>query len=270
MITLSHGTHTVDIDYPEWEGYSPVITLAIESVETADGYDIWDNGIAYDYRVCKIDRSLLSETDCAALDVFFAGHRTAEIYMDIGTDSNFFPFGPDKGDSGEFTVRLISRKYGSFDQFKQFKKSYDLLMIDAPAYSLPSVTEQADFQIGTVDGLLYPQTDVISDRVYGVTTGISYGGDAGSIDIRRNIHTVSFTQRCNAGLAAELVAFLTGATGRSQDITIIAPDDFYLFDIANGASGTYICKLIQKEIICNQLDYEEWEIPLSFWLKEVT
>jgi len=267
VITLSYIADSVEINYPVWEGYVSSVVLAIEISETTDGFDAWDNGITRDYRLCKIDRMLLSETEANNLEVFLAVHRGVGMSMDIGTDSNFFPFGPDKGDSGVFTVRLLSREYGSFDQFKQFDKTIDFVMISAPAYSLPAVTNQASFQIGTVDGLLYPQTDIVSPRVYGVSHCVSYDGSPYAVDIRRNIYTTEFTQRCNEGLAAELLAFLTGTNGRTQDISIIAPDDYYLFDIANSASGTYTCRLIQKTIECRQLNYEEFEIPLSFWMK---
>jgi hypothetical protein len=267
MITLSHLSDSVQIDYPEWEGYLSKIHLAFELVETSAGWDVWDNLIANDYRTCSIDRSILSETEGKNLDDFIIAHRGLTLNLAIGTDSNFFPFGPDKGDTGMFYVRIIDRKFGQFDQFKQFSKSWTLLMTTAPEYVLPDVTHQADFQIGTVRGLLYPQTGIDSKRTYGDFNGVTYGGNMYPVDIRRNIHETSFTQRCNEGLAAELLTFLSGATGRSQDITIIAPDDYYLFDVVQGASGTYTCKLIQNVIECKQLNYEEFEIPLRFWMK---
>jgi hypothetical protein len=267
VITFSYLTDSVEINYPEWNGYVPKIHLAIEPVETASGWDTWDNLISNDYRTCSIARSVLTETEAKNFDDFIIAHRGLTLNMAIGTNSNFFPFMPDKGDTGTFTVKIVERKFGQFDQFKQFSKAWDILMVTAPSYTPPDSTHQADFQIGTVDGLLYPQTGIESKRIYGEMNGISYGGDMYSTDIRRNIHETSFTQRCNEGLAAELVTFLAGATGRNQDITIVAPDDYYLFDVAQGASGTYTCKLIQKIIECRQLDYEEFEIPLSFWMK---
>lgn len=270
MITLTHGAHTVEINYPLWEGYEASVFLATEIIETCAGFSIIDNGDSRMYRKCSIQRSWLSENECSNLDVFFNGHRTdVLIEMDIGTDSGFFPFLPDYGDTGVFSVYLAGRKYGQFDQFKQFNKSYDFILSSPPSYSIPPVFTQGQFQIGSVDGLLYPQTGIVSDRVYGVNYGLTYNGTVSAVDIRRNIHTAGFTQRCNGGLAAELVDFLTGAYGRANDITIVAPDDYYLFDIANGASGTYTCKLIQNEITCRQLDYEEFEIPLTMWMKQV-
>jgi len=266
MITLSYSTDSVEIDYPEWD-YLPRIHLAMEPVEVANGWSIWDNLIANDYRTCQIGRSVLSKAQGVELDSFLLAHRGQTLNMAIGTESNFFPFGPDLGDAGTFTVVVVDRKIGQFDQFKQFSKSWNLLMITNPAYVLPDVVHQADFQIGTVNGLLYPQTGIDSSRVYGIQTNVSYGGDPFSVDIRRNIHEASFVQRCNQGLAAELLAFLSGATGRDRDIAIIAPNDYYLFDPAQGASGTYTCKLIQNVIECRHIAYEEFDIPLKFWMK---
>jgi hypothetical protein len=267
VITLSNNTgDSIEIEYPEW-GYISSAHLAIEPIKTSVGWDVWNNGIATDYRTCKIERSIFDEQDGVDLDTFLIANRRVPLSMDIGTNSNFYPFMPDKGDSGIFVVHVIDRKFGQFDQFNQFAKEWELLMTYAPDYELPAVTNQANFQIGTVDGLMYPQAGIDSSRIYGVNTGISYGGQPYSVDIRRNIHETNFTQRCNTGLAAELLYFLTGATGRHQDITIIAPDNYYLFDPANSASGTYTCKLIQNIIECRQINYEEFEISLSFWMK---
>lgn len=267
MITFIYNDNSVIINYPEWEGYVSRAHLAIEAVETANGWDVWDNGIALDYRTCSIARSVLSKSEANNLDEFLLGFRGTDFYMSIGPDSNFFPFGPDRGDSNTFAVRLLDRKFEQFDQFKQFNKSWTFLMTQAPAYSLPTVTEQGDFQIGTVNGLLYPQAGLSPERIYGVRTDVSYGGDGYPVDIRRNIHETSFKQVCNEGLAAELMAFLTGVSGRGSDISIVAPNDYYLFDVAQGASGTYTTKLIQKVIECTQVDYEEFHIPLKFWMK---
>ena len=265
-ITLSYGIDQCVINYPAWEGYYSKAVLAIEPIMLEYGYEIHDNGISYDYRVCVIDRSILTETEAVDLESFIYGHRGLDINMAIGTDSNFFPFGPDKGDTGTFVIKILDRKFGPFDQFKQFDKSWVLKLVTPPAYVLPSVTNQDSFQIGTVDGLLYPQAGINPDRDFGIKHSLSYGGTNYYIDKRDNIHTTSFTQVCNEGLAAELFQFLTSANGRDQDITIIAPDDYYLFDPKNSAGGTFTCRLIQKEIECRQLNYEEFEIPLNFFM----
>ncbi len=267
MITFTHGAHSVVINNPEWS-YIPSVHMAFEIIELHTGYSLWNNGIALDYRTCSIDRTILSAAEAIALDAFILAHRGDTIDMDIGTASNFFPFMPDKGDTGTFTVKILDRKFGQFDQFNQFSKSFDLLMVSAPAYSLPSVFHQGNFQIGSVNGLMFPQLGIDPAVGYGITHGVTYGGDYGMVDVGRNVFTTTFTQRCNKGLAAQLLAYLTGATGRFQDVQIVAPSGYYAFGPSNGSSGTYTGKMIQNTIECRHLDFEEFEIPLSFWMRE--
>lgn len=265
-ITLTCGVDQCVIDYPAWEGYYSKAVLAIEIIQLEYGYEIHDNGISFDYRVCVIDRSILTETEAANLETFINDNRGSDINMAIGTDSNFFPFGPDMGDTGTFVVKILGRDFGPFDQFKQFDKSWQLLLVTEPAYLLPNVNNQDSFQIGTVDGLLYPQAGINHQNDRAIKHSISYGGDNYYIDKRDNIYTTSFVQQCNEGLAAELFQFLTSVNGRDQDITVIAPDDYYLFGPENSAGGTFSCRLLQKEIECRQLNYEEFEIPLNFFM----
>lgn len=266
-IILTCGVDECIIDYPAWEGYYSQVVMAIEPIELSYGWEVHNNGILFDYRLCHIDRSILTETEAANIETFLYGNRGVSINMAIGTDSNFFPFGPDKGDTGTFVVRVLDRQLSGMDQFKQFDKAWHILLVTAPEYSLPAVTNQDNFQIGTVDGLLYPQIGINPSRYFGLINGVSYGGDGYSVDTRDNVSTTSFIQTCNEGLAAELIEFLAGATGRHQDITMIAPDDYYLFGVENGGGATYTCKLIQKTIECRQLNYEEFEIPLNFYMK---
>lgn len=267
MITFSHGDHSAVINPPEWS-YLPSVHLAFEIIELSSGFSLWDNGIANDYRSCSIDRAILTESEAIDIDEFMRTHRGEVVNMDLGTDSNFFPFLPDKGDTGVFTVQIMDRKFGQFDQFSQFSKSIDILMVTAPAYTLPSVTEQGDFRIGLVDGLMFPQLGIDPSADYGIQHGVTYGGDYSNVDLGRTVFTTNFTQRCNKGLAAQLIAYLTGATGRFQDIQITSPAGYYLYGMENGSSGVYTGKMIQKVIECRHLDFEEFEIPLSFWMRE--
>jgi hypothetical protein len=267
MVTFTAADNdTIELDPPEWS-YIPRLHLGFEVIETSSGYAHWDNSIANDYRTCEIDRSILDAVDAIAFDAFITDHLGETLEMDVGTGTNFFPFLPDKGDFGTFTVKILDRKFGQFDQFRQFSKSYSLLMVSAPAYTTPEIAPQGDFKMGPVDGLMYPQLGIDPSVRYGAAHGVSYGGDHGMIDIGVDVHVASFTQRCNKGLAAALIAFLGSSVGRFQDIEITAPEGYYLFGSANGSSGTYIVKMAQNVIECRHNDFEEFEIPLSFWMR---
>ena len=266
MITLTGVGGEFAINNPE-HNYVSRAHLAITPQKTCTGWESWNNGIARDYRTCSIPRFIHDEADGLALVTFLKNNQGNEISMAIGTDSNFFPFGPDKGDSGSFIVRILNREFGSFDQFEQFTKSIDLLLVNAPDYSLPSVVNQGGFQIGTVQYLLYPQLNFNHKTNFSINTGVNYGGEGKSIDHGHDSFESSFVQQCNTSLAAKLFEFLTGATGRDQDITIIAEYDYYMFGPDNGSDGTYTCKLIHNVIECKHIENEQFEIPLSFYMK---
>lgn len=266
MITLTGVDGQIDIDFPE-HNYISRAHLAISPQRTCTGWETWNNDISRDYRTCLIPRFIHDEAKAYLLWSFLKNNQGNEITMDIGTDSNFFPFGPDKGDSDEFIVRIINRQYGTFDQFKQFTKSLELLLVSAPDYSLPSVVNQGSFQIGTVQYLLYPQLSFNHKSNYSIQTGIAFNGEGKSIDHGYDSYETSFVQQCNTSLAAKLFDYLTGTTGRHQDITIIAGEDYYMFGPINGDDGTYTCKLIQNVIECKHVENEQFEIPLNFYMK---
>lgn len=269
MITLSiSGGDSIQIDFPEYN-YTTTSHLAISITKTMAGYKIWDNGISNDYRTCSIDRFYIDSTQSKSIDDFILANRGENINLVLPEGSGFFPFAPDKGDYGTFVVKIIDRKFGQFDQFSRYSKSLELLLVTPPSYEFPEISQQGSFQIGSVDGLLYPQLGIDVETQYGIGTGISYGGDAYSVDIKRNVYTAEFTQQCNTSLASYLMAFITGATGRDSDITVVAPTNYYLFGIQNGSSGTYTCKITQSVIECKHVGNEQFEIKIPLWMKAV-
>lgn len=267
MITFSVLSDSITIDTPEY-GYSTDCHFAISIVETENGYRIWDNGSSYDYRTCSIGRFCFSESDALSVETFFNSHRQDIITLNIGYDSGFFPFGPDYGDDGIFTIKLLNRKFDLYDQFNQFSKSFEFLMVSKPAYAYPTIIPQGDFSIGNVDGLMYPQTGINQDKTYGYKSSVSYGGDGYYVDKLRNKNIVNFVQNCNETMAAALMEFLTGSNGRGSDITLSNSGRYYLFGIENGSSGSYLCKNIKSVIRCTHIGTQQFEIPLSFWLKQ--
>jgi len=264
---LSAGEDTITINNPEY-GYIAYVNMAISVVETEHGYQLWDNGIGYDHRTCKVDRFLFSDTEAATLETFLNSHRGEIIALTLGTDSGFFPFGPDKGDTGIFTIKVLERNFTLYDQFNQFTKSFKWLMVSAPAYTLPAITRQGNFSIGGVDYLMYPQTGISQGKEYGLSTSVTLGGDGYYVDKKVNVTTSGFTQNCNEGLAAALFAYMTGSNGRASDITIENAGRYYIFGVENGASDSYLCKNISPVIQCEHVGNEQFEIPLTFWLKQ--
>jgi hypothetical protein len=83
----------------------------------------------------------------------------------------------------------------------------------------------------------------------------------------------SWTQPCNQSKAAALVNHIQNVA-RGADITITAPDNFYLFGCENGSANAYTCNLAagdQSETILTMthINHNRWDIPLRFWMQEV-
>ena len=111
-IIFTCGTDTVEVDAPQY-GYETELKLGLRYKEHAGAkWGIYDRTSAYDYRILKSATFQLSAADQALLNAFFLSPDVARgetVSMDLGDKpTGFFPFGPDKGDVGTFTVRVLS------------------------------------------------------------------------------------------------------------------------------------------------------------------
>lgn len=275
MILSANGS-SVEITTPEY-GYSSIVHMPINWVETANGWDGWDNGkgqTTYDYRTCKIPRFLFSKAMQADIVDFLLDStkgRNTDITIELGeSETGFFPFGPDKGDLGDFECRIINRMpTGILDNpWLYFGNEVEMVMVSAPQYAIPVPVDQGDLQIGTVDGLMYPQDGIKPISKYGLRQDLTLSGAVNALDIAHNQYETEFELWANHSKAAALIDHLTG-TVRNNDVSIVAPDNHFLYGAENGASGNYTSKLIQSSIEIRHIEYDQFRIPLKFWMKAV-
>jgi len=267
MITISANGTPISIEAPQW-GYSSLVKMAIKSRRQHDGtYRFADDDATggFDYRIARGVTWLISTANKSLLSGFLrtAGQARAEnISIELGSDATgFFPFGPDLGDKGTFVCRPISRDESGmiFQPWKYWEDAFDLVLVSAPAYSIPAEKKEGTFQIGTVTEIRYPQNSFSSRLMPGWSADISRTGQPESIDLGAAADTwqSEWTQECNQTKSAKLVQFLTGSSGRTADISIITGSGAYPFHIDNLSGGTFISKFIQDHI---EIKHERWDM----------
>lgn len=284
QLVAADGT-AITIDRPTW-GYECEVHMPITVVERhptgyADAFDADDTG-AKDYRVLTDMKLQLPASQKLDLNNFLRDAslgRAENFTLRLGsTPTGFFPFGPDLGDVGDFSVRLLSQKQGGMlmAPYKYWQDNISLVLVSAPSYAPASGASQGELQIGTVSGLLYPQTLFNPSSIYNYQTGLSRSGVPYSIDGLElsDSWESSWDQQCNTGNAAALVDYLV-STGRGNDITITTAEDFYAYGMDQRSEGIYKSRFLGSSRSKNELvlkmvcdGFNRWTIPLNFWMKE--
>lgn len=269
MITLSSNGYSVNIDHPEF-GYRVDINMLIRSTRTSSGWRMFDAGAQYDARICSIPKFLLDKTQSAVLNDFLdhaIKGRGNNITVDLGSNSGFYLFGPDKGDSGEFVCQFIDRKHSGilFDPWLYTASEFQLHMVSAPSYTMPDQVSEGNFGIGYVPGLKWPQAGIKNNAEYGLKSTSGYGATVGSVDANNSTYEAEFQVDCNTGNAAALIDYLA-VNGRTFDIDIYSPENMYLFDMVNGSNKTFTTKLLNNTISITHNNHDQFSIPLRFWM----
>jgi hypothetical protein len=275
-ITFSYDSTDIDVDYPEY-GYESIVTMSIASQRAKNrSYTFFDRTNSYDSRKCKLS-FLLTELESQLFIPFWEGTsiddngRTETITMALDSTSGFFPFGPDKGDTGNFTVKMLSYQHNYDHSVKQYRHIIELIMVTAPAYELPDEIDQGSITICGISGLLMAQDN------YGIEQRYNYSkiqNNDGSVKIidgpnSSDAYETEYIQLCNQSKAAALIDALV--TNRDGDITITATNA-HMFGYQS--SDNYTVNLIGSDnknidISVIHTDYDQFEIDLRFYLKSV-
>lgn len=282
-MTFTAGANSISVNLPGF-GYESELHMPIQIEHAEDGsYSFWDNNElgAADYRLCSTASLQLPPAQKSIMNEFFRNSlkgRCETISLALGSDpTGFFPFLPDKGDIGTFTVRLIDRKQSGMllRPWKWFQDDIVMIMVSSPAYTAAAGIDQGPFRIGDISGLLFPQEGIKPEPSYQFLTELSRSGVPDSVDapMAADCWSTSFEQNCNTGKAAALITYLRGR--RTDDIDIEGPSNFYVYGMDQDDSGTYHSKLLGSSFDENEMVlkvkheyFNRFTIPLSFWMKE--
>ena len=280
MIELFNACNeSVVVENPK-HGYSVEVAMALSICRASDGsVSSFDNGSSFDHRICSDVSFDLSAAKTVALVDFLATLSRGEMFsLRIGFEGvlgyvpqGFYPAGPDKGDSGDFACRLLDINCGGmkFQPWKYFNPTISFIIVSGPApiYTRPAETAEGSLQIGSVQGLRYPQGGISPEERYAFKTLLSRSGAPSTIDRGRTADAfdTGFAMDCNHSKAAALVAHLVAA-GRGNSIPITVPADSYLFGAKQPASGTFNSRLTSPLIKITHNAFDEFEVDLNMWM----
>ena len=286
-MTLKQGAVEIPVNLPKY-GYEVKIHMPITTQKACDGsYSFFDprnpsNALTgqYDYRTCSATL-WNSPGGKESLNVFLINSllgRACDFTLSLGSDpTGFFPGGPDWGDKGDFTMRVVSRdQTGAMSApWLWFQDDVQLIITGHPAYTPPAQFSQGNFEIGSIQNLMFPQGWFKPKTDYNFDTGLSVSGVPHSLDSTSKSDTweSSWDQDLNTGNAAALIQYFI--VNRVQNLAIVAPSNFYPFGVDQGDSGIYSAKFLGsentgKEIIISakHIGYNQWILPLNFWCIE--
>jgi hypothetical protein len=252
-------------------GYTSEIHVATmhQRVEPR-GFTIWDNGSAYDYRLCDA-RFMLDPTEALRLLDAFADAdkgRGLTVSIDLPASSGFFMFGPDRGDTGTFGARITRLRDAGLQEepWQYFSVEVSMVATSLPAYVLPSQVAEGDLQIGTITNLRYPPMFPTPAVDFKFETVLTRDGSPYTIDktSASDSETTQLSMVCNESKAAALINHLVN-TVRDNTLSIVAGSGNYLWGRKAGASGTYTCYWLDEVISVSHDRHDEFRFNLSFW-----
>jgi hypothetical protein len=271
---IRYDSTDVTVLMPQW-GYSTKIVYPFQLTKLANKkYRKWDAGSNYDKRYLSCKWLLQKDNAETLLEIFrdAAKGRGKLLTLKLGaTESGFFPFGADKGDKGDFQVVLTDVK-----PMASQGHPADLFTIEAsflfvgsyPAYVLPDAFPEGNLTIGTVENLRYPETMHGQNISYGVkvTETENYSAYVNDMSTTADTYEASLALELLGCNMARLIDFLSGASGRAEDITITPPDNAYLFGIVNGSTDDYTCKWLDSELTTVHSNYNTFSTSINIGL----
>lgn len=261
----------VDVALPVFP-YRTTIRMPFEIIQREDGrYSSYDHGSSYDIRECDCDL-ILDATDTQELLDFLRTDgiqdgRGKKLVMTLGSDSGFHPFGPDKSNTGDFTVVVdvldVSGAVGH-QPWLYHKVSLHITNVATyPTYSLPSEITEGLLSIGTVTLCRFPEQFFSPNLRYAYTNTIEANSTERIVDrgSSGDSYTTSAEFLMNESKAAAVIDYLT-STARAGTWSLGTTTNFYPFGRDLG-TGTFIVRLINSTITMVCESYNRWRFTLD-------
>lgn len=266
-ISFTSGSTEVVINAPEF-GYTTELKFPWDFIRLDNGtIEARDEGTKYDKRSCSCECYLTPAQQGALNTLINSTARGQSLILSLPTGCGFFPFGPDKGDDGPFTVALQLRSTPAIQQapFKYFR--CQLIMTHAgtyPAYSLPTQVADGPWTIGNVTQLRMPPTLFSPTQIYGISVAFTENNSPRYFNRGSGADYAStqFNLTCNESKAAALVYDLASVQ-RVGSILIATGDNFYAYGADHSSSASYNVRMKSDMIVIKHNRYNEFELSLD-------
>jgi len=232
-------------------------------------WDTYDPTSTYDSRSCECE-FFLNAADQNTLMNFLStstkGRADNAVTMSLSSAQDFRPFGPDKGNAGNFTIamELIDAEGIGGRPYAYFKTKIRLNNQGAwPAYSNVADVDEGSWNFGTVSAVRFPP-DWFKPSVF-YTSNASQGmaGATSFIDKSTNAdrYESGFRMVCNQPKAERILAYIT-ATARAGTFSVTTAGNHYIFGRDKGTTGTHTVRLLQSKIEVTHVRYNAFEFGL--------
>ena len=275
------GTKSFEISKPLF-GYTTTIDMQIAIKQMPNGkiytFDHTNGSDTNDRRACKAD-FILTESEMTAFDAaIFESESRGQIYLLDLDGYGFFPFGADKGDSGQFTILLKVSAESTRLKTPYNRYMLSVEMVNAGAYPEYTITESTDtgaVTIGNVTNIRYPDS-FPSAKISRTDSGIVIGGRTGIVkatdaytnniaytDIKKSdSFAVDLSLRLGTNKTAELLNELTNTETRKGDFTFSCGLNSYPFGIQAG-SGEFTASLLSNTISVTHTRHNQFNTSLQ-------
>lgn len=268
ILTLNGINYTVN--NPKY-GYSVTVESAIiRQQKTPRGYACWDNGLANDNRISQFEFSL-SATDAdtllGAIEDDNKG-RGLPISVNLGSSSGFYIGGPDKGDAGIFTAKLMSHSATGprLEPYLRDQVKLQCMITAFPSYTLGTPFDEGPLSIGSISNVIFPQEFTSQNVDYGYSVQRTLN-DVYTVDktTLSDNYRISISLKCNQTKAAQIISHLF-STVRASDVVLYCPPGGYLFGSRRFSGGVYTCKWIDQSVTITHVGHDEFDFTLNFYL----
>ncbi len=274
--TLSDGSNSLSMWCPGY-GYETEIAMPMTGIRAANGeYLHYDEGSSYDRRRCLGAKIFIEGASMGSVNTILgvlANGRGEAIELQLGAGCGWYPFGPDKGDAGTFSARVLRyRQSGALMQpWGMCEIEFDLLMVSAPIYSPTDDMDEASYALGTATGLREPPGGFLAETTYAVDTVSTMDGTALEIDNGSGAdrYETQFEVTANQGKMATIVTYLTGvaARGNNYSVNLTTPNGLYPFGFDQASGGTFAAQVMETSLRVRHTRFDEFALPLKMRYK---
>lgn len=280
--TASDATY-IEIEPPLW-GYETEIRLPFYKSTRADNtVQVFDAGAQFDKRICNCTFEV-NETDALSIMNFFTTNtlgRGNTVTLSLPaispwSGSRWFPFGPDYGDYGNYSVQVVAlqRSEQLTEPFRWYRIGMKILYMGGPTPKWTTVagTDYGNITISGISNIRFPMDgglqatrDIalsVDMAVSAASSFVNYGAGVDGYDTKMNIDATRLKME-------ELIKYITvtnrnPATKLLPTMTIGTNVNQFLFGPEIGDSRSDTVLLLNSVLKIVHVNYDQFKTEFQF------